>query len=483
MIGGLWKSASTAALVAAAGLFVGGVAMPSAKAADLGGDCCTDLEERVAELEAITARKGNRRMSLTVSGQVNRSVMYYNDGFDRRLLSVDNSNTNSRVQFTGSARINPALSAGFMLQFDLNTCGRSHQVNQVDDDGCGAPIAGNPDGIGGGGDSLVGLTLANWYLSHNQLGTLTVGRINTAAAGATTVDLGGIGVVANSQPVSGFGMLLRSGAGGLSTLVGAAGANTWGGLNCGAGQAGFGGVYQADCGFSALSRRDGVSYTTPTWQGFSVSAAWGESNYWDAALRYAGEAGGFRVAAALAYRRLTDQEGDVQNVGPPGGPQKDTERRSIQGSASILHVPSGLFVNGAAMRYSFEGANIGETIGGVAGGPNRPDVNMWYVAGGITKNWFGIGNTAIYGEYGKYSDGITGLEVARSIAGLGATGVVLDSEHSWWGLGIVQNIDAAAMEVYVGYRRYSADVVTSGAQVPGGIEDLSVLQAGARIQF
>ena len=73
MIGGLLSShVSRLALVAAAGLFVGGVAMPSAKAADLGGDCCADLEERVAELEATTARKGNRKMSLTITGQVHR---------------------------------------------------------------------------------------------------------------------------------------------------------------------------------------------------------------------------------------------------------------------------------------------------------------------------------------------------------------------------------------------------------------------------
>ena len=44
MNGGLSKSISLVALAAAAGLFVGGVAMPSAKAADLGGDCCADLE-------------------------------------------------------------------------------------------------------------------------------------------------------------------------------------------------------------------------------------------------------------------------------------------------------------------------------------------------------------------------------------------------------------------------------------------------------
>ena len=80
MIGGLLKSASRWALVAAAGIIVGGVAMPSAKAADLGGDCCADLEERVAELEATTARKGNRKMSLTITGQVHRLVMWWDDG-------------------------------------------------------------------------------------------------------------------------------------------------------------------------------------------------------------------------------------------------------------------------------------------------------------------------------------------------------------------------------------------------------------------
>lgn len=43
-----------------------------AAAADLGGDCYADLEERVAELEATTARKGNRKVSLEVSGQVTK---------------------------------------------------------------------------------------------------------------------------------------------------------------------------------------------------------------------------------------------------------------------------------------------------------------------------------------------------------------------------------------------------------------------------
>ena len=54
------KKYSLSAL-AAAGLSAGGLAT-SANAADLGGNCCADLEERVAELEATTARKGNRKV-------------------------------------------------------------------------------------------------------------------------------------------------------------------------------------------------------------------------------------------------------------------------------------------------------------------------------------------------------------------------------------------------------------------------------------
>ena len=73
---GLMKTTGLYALTLAAGLSLSS----SANAADLGGNCCADLEERVAELEATTARKGNRKVSLTVSGQVNRAIVHWDDG-------------------------------------------------------------------------------------------------------------------------------------------------------------------------------------------------------------------------------------------------------------------------------------------------------------------------------------------------------------------------------------------------------------------
>jgi hypothetical protein len=62
MFGGLTKTSSRIAIAAALGFTLGGYAMSTpAKAADLGGDCCADLEERVAELEATTSARATRR--------------------------------------------------------------------------------------------------------------------------------------------------------------------------------------------------------------------------------------------------------------------------------------------------------------------------------------------------------------------------------------------------------------------------------------
>src|SRR5262249_28228827 len=74
------------------------------KAADLGGDCCADLEDRVAELEATTVRKGNKKVSVTLYGQVNRSFLFWDDGHEKNTYSVDNNYESSRFGFKGNAK-------------------------------------------------------------------------------------------------------------------------------------------------------------------------------------------------------------------------------------------------------------------------------------------------------------------------------------------------------------------------------------------
>jgi predicted porin len=477
----------------------------SAQAADLGGNCCADLEERVAELEATTVRKGNRRVSLTLSGHVNRSVLYWNDGFDHDIYSVDNAVSQSRFRLTGSGKINADLTAGFHMEIDLPLGARSHQVNQFDDDGfsgMGGILGGSQwgDGIGGLGDSVIAIQQAYWYITSAHWGRLSVGRMTTASSGISIIDLSNTGVIANSQPfVWGGSFFLRNGLGQY-----APNSTTWGQMCGGPSPAaavppspfGAGGAYTTDCGLHATIRRDAVTYTTPTWHGFTFGTSWGEDDYWDAALRYAAEWHGFRVAAGIGYRRFHDQEPDVL-VGFPLFPRPlhDTDRRGLLTSGSIMHTATGLFLSGTLSRYSFHGTNQQE-IFDQDPDRNRPDIDLWWVDAGIQRKWTGWGNTTFYVEYGRVNDGLTGLTAiadgggTSGLGALGANGVVIDSELSWWGLGAVQTIDAAAMDLYIGFRRYSgsiflgdSDVQGPAAQIPGGLEDIWYVQAGARIQF
>ncbi len=85
MNGGSMTTLSRISMAAVAALVVG---VSSANAADLGGNCCADLEERIAELEATTARKGNRKVSLTISGQISRKLLFWDDGIKKDMYVI-----------------------------------------------------------------------------------------------------------------------------------------------------------------------------------------------------------------------------------------------------------------------------------------------------------------------------------------------------------------------------------------------------------
>jgi predicted porin len=490
-------SGTTLVLATLAGSMLGGAALQPARADGLpGGNCCADLEERVAELEATTARKGNRRVSLTISGQVSRQLMYWDDRAQAGFYSVDNGLNTSRFRFVGSAKINPEFSAGFTYEMDLRFGARSLAANQIDDDGfsiSGGIVGGAPfgDGIGGAGDSVLGIRQANWWVQSTHYGRLTVGRLNTATSGISTIDLSNAGVVITSEPGEyQEGFIMRNGLNRLSftspTAIGA----TWA-TQCG-GPSG-GGAYSTDCNDHGPSRHDAIRYDTPTLWGFTASASFGENDFYDVALRYSGEFYGFRVAAGVGYRWFLDQEPDVPvPLVAPTDRLSDTDRRQWLTSASIMHVPTGLFVSGAFTQYRFLGDNPRELIAGTL--DNRPDIPLWWFDAGIQKNWTGWGATTFYGEWGRFDDGTVGLLANTAYPGLGpigtgtfaASAVVADSDVTWWGVGAVQTIDAAAMDLYVAFRHYYADTTISGGpanQIPGGLDDIWFIQTGARIQF
>ena len=113
MTGGLARTASRLA-IATAFCMVGAsfFAQKQARAADLGGDCCANLEDRVAELEATTVRKGNKKVTVQLYGKMNWAVEWWNDGHERNMYTVNNDNESNRFGLIGKAKIQGDWSAG-----------------------------------------------------------------------------------------------------------------------------------------------------------------------------------------------------------------------------------------------------------------------------------------------------------------------------------------------------------------------------------
>ncbi len=502
MNGALMKASSRFAIAAALGLVVG---VGSVRAADLGGNCCADLEERVAELEATTARKGNRKMSLTITGQVNRVITWWDDGHSSKVYyGLDNTNSSSRFSLLGEARVNPSVKMGFEIMIEIEVGGTSSKASQFDEDGKNAifgvaaltaPGATVPPVYG------VGLTSANsanvdayfgdarrvaWWIEHKDLGRLTVGRFESAGV-VNTIDLAGISVVGGSSSA------LLNGSFFIRDALNRTLAVTFATI----------GDPAATQGRSEL-----VRYDSPSWNGFIYSSSVGEAgDYWGTMLRYASEFSGFRVAAGIGYERISDRASGTV-IGPLDagffGIQPDIT--AWGGSLAFLHVSSGLFIQGhylAADYFNPVAPGAGSNYWGQTLSPStvaKSPANQWLIQGGIAKNWFGVGNTALYAEYGVSNDWGASAGAGRQFdvdpttagcqvtspagpLGSGLTGLcnVTDTKLTLFGLGIVQNFDAAATELYLGYRKFEPEITNAGVGV--AVEDFHQITGGARVKF
>ncbi len=240
-----------------------------------------------------------------------------------------------------------------------------------------------------------------------------------------------------------------------------------------------------------------MRYDSPSWNGFIYSASIAEAgDYWGTMLRYANEFSGFRIAAGIGYERSRDRATDA-TLDPASaafvGPAPDIE--AWGGAVSVMHVPSGLFVQGHWTQSDYnDPGHVANGYWGSTGGPTKKDATHWLIQGGIAKNWFGIGNTALYAEYGKENDfGAESAGRSYTTANFTAVTGVNDTEMSMWGLGISQEVNAAASTLYLGYRHFDADIscktANCGSSATGATtgslptEAIDVVVGGARVRF
>lgn len=435
-----------------------------------GAPCCADLDQRVAELEAMIARKGNRKVVLEISGLINQGVMAWDDGAEKNAYVVTNDNQRSRFSFVGKAAINAMWEAGYAIDIGIRTA-NSKLVNQIADGGFTRRFSTGFD-----------LRSSVWFLRNKQYGTVFVGTTFAATdriANSNVTQTGMFDLYAAPEN-AGLGMFLRSAENGRLTrsllnwrrIIGA------GGDQPGESQRGF-----------SL-----VKYVSPTWNGFTAAADWVVTDFWDVALRYRKEIAGFDVGAGIGYLQLIP-ESRTRSVCPSaflnsGG---DTAScRQLRASVSAKHLESGLFVN----------FGMGLTIDGLVDDTNRyrrsdVDDTELFLSGqaGLERQFLPLGKTTVYGSHYTYTGGASSVLLVRPNDALNPTGVgdwaVYSSDVDIWGGGIAQGIDSAAMILYLTYRHVSGElalrqmegVTATGPIADAPIDDLDLLLTGAVIRF
>ena len=530
----LVTTTSRFAIAAAAGMFMGSLALTPAQAADLGGDCCADLEERVAELEATTVRKGNRKVSVKLSGQINQLMLYWNDGEADDVYIVDNTESSTRFRFTGAAKFRPGWSAGFLLEIEAEH-GRSFNVDQIEDD--------RPNN---NADGSLEMRKAAWWLKSDRLGEIWLGRYSPATDDIKLLNIAGTpNVDASLETGAGFFLRAPEGTGGCS---------------------GSGCLYNIRLGEIAPSgdtrRGNIIRYNTPSLKGLVFSVSWGEDDISDVAVRYRKQWNSIQVVGGVGYHWDTDEteteqltcgsyepslldEGTFRSTGvrligsnngnigntsinnpgvATGGGlgagylqaddlatgcrdyRYDLER--LAGSFSAMHTPSGLYAYFGGHRDQLKDFSTYSPNGaGQASqhfqrrsvpGETEPDTEThWYVQAGIKRRMGplkNLGATTVYGEYQEWDgaredtfnlafgpgtrDTAPGnLNYINALAQndpqlaiytqtdpnrrLFTNGTVMtDTEVTSWGFGMVQNIDKAAMQLWLSYRYFDPDVRT-----------------------
>ncbi|HRD74889.1 MAG TPA: hypothetical protein PK264_02970 [Hyphomicrobiaceae bacterium] len=144
------------------------------------------------------------------------------------------------------------------------------------------------------------------------------------------------------------------------------------------------------------------------------------------------------------------------------------------GSTSVLHVSSGLFLTGVGGWRKDE--NHRELIG--AWDNREPDSTFWHLDGGISKNDLGIGRTVFDGEYAPHTDGMRHR-----------FSDVVSSDVMFWGLGMVQHIDAAASELFIADKHHDATFTRNAGTLAAPVfesvaaNDFSAVVLGTRIKF
>lgn len=221
----------------------------------------------VAIAGAMAAPMSAQAVKYKLSGQVNRAIVFQDDGVQSDVRHVDSISSGTRIRLRGSEDLGNGMKVGFYWELQTSSNGSS---------------AAFPDQNSDGVQNSNNIRQAHVWFSGNW-GKLSMGQLDGAANGAVESDLSGTGIAGSNSFRSSF-------SGGMRWRFSAPG-NAFTGLT-------HGGTYSSYDGFS---RYDGIRYDTPALGPVVVSASIGNDNKWDVAARVNTALGGGQISGALFY--------------------------------------------------------------------------------------------------------------------------------------------------------------------------------------
>ena len=285
-------------------------------------------------------KAGNPKGSVKLYGQVNKAVLYSNDGDNGDVYLVDNDNSSTRVGLEGAIKPNDKYTIGTRIEVEYQT-NPSNLVNQEDN---------RVEDIGFQKRHL------DLWVDANTYGKFSLGYGSTASDGTSEMDLSGTGVVGYSSVADMVGgqLFYDKNTSTLSdTPINAAFSN-----------------------MDGLGREERIRYDSPSFSGFVGSASYVAEGGGDLAVRYTSQMDAFKLAAAVAYAN-------------PGS-SSDIVDDQLAGSVSVLH-DSGFNGTFAMGTRDQKGAGVN-------------DAGYFYTKFGYRGRWCPLGVTSLSADYGRFSD-------------------------------------------------------------------------------
>jgi cell division protein FtsB len=313
-----------------------------------------------AEAEPLNERTGVRtgtgNVSVQLYGQVNKAVLFADDGNDDNWYVVDNDNSSTRVGLRAAARPRQGMEAGTRMEVEFQT-NPSNEVSQIDKNDVG--------------DNNFKKRWFDVYLSSERFGEVRLGHGSTASDGTSEVDLSGTAVIGYSSvsDLAGGQFFFNESTGSLTTTR-------------------VGNVFS---NMDGLGRDDRIYYQTPEFYGLSAATSWVSGGAADVSVGYAAKWGPFAVGAAMAYGGYGSDSPGIDN--------------QVNGSASALH-DSGLNFTLAAGTRNFHSAA-------------RDDATFYYGKLGYRRDFFRFGETALAVDLERSYDLARNADEAESVGLMG----------------------------------------------------------------